>query len=217
MREHDPQYRPNLRGENVYYDVYEHDPEFRVWNNTMYEIPPQGLVHYGYRFPFHYNTQTNVMQVPELPPGNVLCDAVEQVYSLLYCYPKLYQHALQASFKDFLAFVGHRQTAKPCKEKTDDKSVACCTCRSRYNMHSLVQSITNSVRTLVKTTEKNKGKTKKERNSALFLQILSISMYVLFGYFGKDARVSPFANYLQKIHDSLMKLFLYYSSFFPFH
>ena len=110
--------------------------------------------------------------------------------------------------KFFLAFVGHRQTAKPCKEKTDDKSVACCTCRSRYNMHSLVQSITNSVRTLVKTTEKNKGKTKKERNSALFLQILSISMYVLFGYFGKDARVSPFRNYLQKIHNSLMKFFL---------
>ena len=44
MKEHDPQYNPNLRGEDVYNDVYEHEPEFRVWNNTMYEIPPQGLL-----------------------------------------------------------------------------------------------------------------------------------------------------------------------------
>ena len=78
MNEHDPQYNPNLRGVDVYDNVYKHEPQFRVWNNTMYEIPPQGLVHFGYRFPFHYNSQTNCMQVPELPPGNVLCDAVEQ-------------------------------------------------------------------------------------------------------------------------------------------
>ena len=78
MKEHDPQYHPNLRGKDVYDDLYEHVPPFRVWNNTKYEIPPQGLVRYGFRVPFHYKTQTYFMQVPELPPGNVLCDAVEQ-------------------------------------------------------------------------------------------------------------------------------------------
>ena len=91
-KSNDNSYNPHERDDDVYKHEYNELLAHRIWANEKYHLPQNGtrLEHYGFRFQFHYHSQTNFMQVPVLPDDHVMARGVRKAYRLLCAYPKLF-------------------------------------------------------------------------------------------------------------------------------